>query len=391
MSIRTRIRRRTGRGPLARATVVGLAVVASSALGIASASAAASATISLDPTDVHVMLYPVENMGPLTARDSMGSGSGGAGGAFGGTDTPAPVTTEWGGAVVVQLPAGLDGSAMRVSLDLMATMDSAPTRTYSTTTTAPNHLVLTDLGSGSYRVDLPADDSVDGPLGGLTFENITSTNTHVDVGAALPYLLTFTGTGTAVRNLAPQIMAMAELPCPAAPATPCAPTPVDAGGTFDITVPPASLLRALGLGTLDDMALALGRFDDNGDPIGEPLVLTDHPGLVTVSDAYHATVHLPATMHGGTYELTLVQATGTAGAISVTFGELQVKGIPATPRIVNTGLLSNTEWSEPAVATAPRTGKGSAPLVGAGAGMLLLAGGAAVGTLRGRRQSAVAE
>jgi hypothetical protein len=391
MSIRTRLPHRTGRGPLARATVVGLALLTSSALGLASASAAAAVVISLDPTDVEVMLYPVENMGPLTAHDSMGSGDG-SGGLIGGPDTPAPVTTEWGGAVVVQLPAGLDGSAMRVSLDLMATMNSSPTRTYSTTTTAPNHLVVTDLGSGSYRVDLPADDSVDGPLGGLTFENITSGNTHVDVGGALPYLLTFTGTGTSVRNLAPQVMAMAELPCPASPATPCAPTPVDAGGTFGITVPPASLLRALGLGTLDDMALALGRFDDNGDPIGEPLVLTDHPGLVTVSDAYHATVHLPATMHGGTYELTLVQATGTAGAISVTFGELQVKGIPATPRIVNAGLLSNTEWNEPPVATAPRTGRDSVPLVAAGAGMLLLAGGAAAGALRGRRrQSAVAE
>jgi hypothetical protein len=369
--------------------VVGLAVLTCSALGLASASAAAAVTISLDPTDVEVMLYPVENMGPLTVHDSMGSGSGGTGGA---TFTPTPVTTEWGGAVVVQLPAGLDGGAMHVSLDLMATMNSSSTRTYSTTAAGPNHLVVTDLGSGSYRVDLPADDSVDGPVGGLTFDNITSGNTHVDVASALPYLLTFTGTGTSVRNVAPQVMAMAELPCPGSPATPCAPTPVDAGESFGITVPPASLLRALGLGTLDDMELALGRFDDNGDPIGEPLVLTDHPGLVTVSDPYHATVHLPATMHGGTYELSLVQATGTAGAISITFGQLQVKAMPAAPRIVNAGLLSNTEWNEPPSATDPRTGRDSVPLVAAGAGMMLLAGGAAACTLRGRRRpSAAAE
>ena len=388
MSIRTGLRRRA-RGRLARAGVVALALLASSTLGLASASAASTPTISLAPSDVQVVLYPVENMGPLTVDNAIGGQmSSGSGVTATGMDPATPVLTEWGGAVVVQLPASLDGSAMTVSLDLMATEDGSPTRTYSTTSAAPDQLVITDLGSGSYRIDLPADDAVDGPFGALTLHNIASADTHISVMGALPYLLQFTGTGTSVQNLAPQVIALADLPCPAAPATSCPPVPVDAGTTFALTVPAASLLRSLGLGTLDHMALALDQYDDNGDPIGDTFVLTDRPGLVRVSDPYNATVHLPATMRGGTYVLTLVQTTGTAGAISVTFGELQVKAIPPAPRIVNTGLLSNTEWTEPPAAVPAE--KGSGPMVAAGAGMMLLAGATTAATLRGRRRETAA-
>jgi len=381
MSIRTCLRRRA-RGRLARAGVVGIALVASSTLGLTSAAASAPPTISLAPTDVQVMLYPVENMGPLTVDNTIGAETSG-GMTSTSIDTPTPVTTEWGCAVVVQLPATLDGSAMTVSLDLMATMSGSPTRTYSTTSAPPDHLVVTDLGGGSYRIDLPADDSVDGPIGGLTLDNITSTDSHVDVMGAMPYLLQFSGTGTSVANLAPQVMALADLPCPASHATSCPAVPVDAGTTFALTVPPTSLLRSLGLGTLDHMALALDQFDANGDPIGNTFVLTDRPGLVHVSDPYNATVHLPATMRGGTYELTLVQTTGTAGAISVTFGELQVKAVPPTPRIVNTGLRSDPEWVQPDAVPAPRR---SVPMIAAGGAMMLLAGVTTAATLRGRRR-----
>jgi hypothetical protein len=310
--------------------------------------------------------------------------------------TPTPVNTEWGGGFVLQLPPGLDGSAMTLSLDLMPTEQASPTRTYSTTSAAPDQLVTHDLGGGSYRVDLPADDFVNGPFGALTLDNVTSADTHVHVMPSMPYLLQFTGTGVSVANVAPQVMALADLPCPAVShGMSCPPTRVDAGSSFAITVPPTSLLRSLGLGTLDDMSLALDQFDDNGDPIGSTLVLTDRPGLVRVSDPYNGTVHLPTTTRGGTYELTLAQATGTAGALSVTFGELQVKGIPS-PRLVNAGLLSNTEWDETPPVAAPATGSVSVPLVATGAGMMLLAGGlvgsVAAGRLRERRrQAAVAE
>jgi hypothetical protein len=390
MSICTGPRRRARRGHLVRAGLVGLAVLASTAFGLSPASAAPTSTISLAPSDVQLILYPVENSGPLTV-DRITAGGGIGGGGVTSTYTPTPVTTEWGGGVVVQLPAGLDGSAMDVSLDLMATESSPPTRTYSTASAAPNQLVVTDLGGGSYRVDLPADDFVNGPFGALTFDNVTSADHRIDVVGAEPYFLQFSGTGVSVQNVAPQIMALADLPCPVVShGMTCPSTLVDAGGTFAITVPAGSLLRSLGLGTLDGMALALDQFDEYGDPVGEPLVLTDRPGLVRVTDPYNATVHLPATTRGGTYGLTLVQATGTAGAISISFGELRVKGIPATPRIVNAGLLSDTGWDETPSAAA--AGKGSVPMVSAGVWMMLLAGGIAAGTLRGRRRaSAVAD
>jgi hypothetical protein len=141
------------------------------------------------------------------------------------------------------------------------------------------------------------------------------------------------------------------------------------------------------------MALGLTPLDSAGSATaGDPIVITDKPGLVTVTDAYNATVMLPASTRGGFYGLTLVQATGTAGSISVTFGELKVTGIPAppapapAPRIVNAGLHSNTGWGE-----GPSTGSGpgASPLVVTGAGLLLAAGLVTVAALRPRRRGAV--
>jgi hypothetical protein len=141
------------------------------------------------------------------------------------------------------------------------------------------------------------------------------------------------------------------------------------------------------------MVLALDRLDEEGYAIGdEPIVLTDDPSLVTVADSYNATVSLPADTPGGAYGLTLVQSTGTAGSISITFGELDVTGVPtaavaevaqATPRVVNAGLRSDTGWGEtPAAGSAP----GTSPLVAVGTGMLLLAAAGAAAALRPRRR-----
>jgi hypothetical protein len=353
-----------------RAGVVAVAVLASSALGLPSAIAAPSVVIPLTPPEVGVLLYPVENTGPMTADMAEEE-----------AEVMTQVPVEWTGSVVVQLPPLLDGAAMEVSLDLMATEDGTVTRTYSTTLLAPNALVVTDLGGGAYSVALPADDAVNGPFGVLSFLGVSSAEPGIEVVGPLDYYLEFTGTGVLVANVAPQVLAIAQVPCPLSSMTRCPAIPVDAGEQFGITVPPASLLRTLGLGTLDDMALALDRLDAEGYPTGaEPIVLTDDPTLVTVSDPYNATVTLPASTPGGTYGLTLVQATGTAGSISVTFGELQVTGVPA-PRIVNAGLRSNTGWGEDA---RPATGLGVSPLVAVGAGMMLVAGAGAGMALRRR-------
>jgi hypothetical protein len=365
MSTRT-VPRRAG---LVRAGVVTAVVLGSSALGLPSAVAAPSVVIPLSPPEVGVLVYPVENTGPLTVDMAEEP------------ELYTPVPVEWTGSIVVQLPPLLDGAGMDVSLDLMATEDGTGTRTYSTSSLAPNALTVTDLGSGAYSVALPADDTLNGPFGLLTLDGFSSTEAGIQVMAPLDYFLEFTGTGVSVANVAPQLLAFGQVPCPLSSMTRCPAIPVDAGEQFGITVPPASLLRTLGLGTLDDMVLGLDELDADGMATGaETIFLTEDPSLVTVSDPYNATVTLPASTPGGSYMLTLVQATGTAGSISVTFGELEVTGVPApAPRIVNAGLRSNTGWGEDAPAD-----RGVSPLVAVGAGMMLVAGAGAEMALRRR-------
>jgi hypothetical protein len=335
-------------------------------------------TLSLDPTDVGIVLYPVENTGPLTVDTSPDD-----------EVAPTPVDTEWGGGVVVQLPPSLDGAGMDVSLDLMPTADDVATRTYTTHSLAPNQLVVTPLGSGKYSVALPADDTINGPFGLLTFDDLGTTDPRFETDGPLEYLVQFTGTGVAVANLAPQILAVASLPCPGSPSAPCAPIPVLAGAQLRLTVPPTSLLRTLGLGTLDQMGLGLDKLDADGFPTGaDTTVLTDNPALVSLTDSYNATVTLPASTPSGSYGLTIVQTTGSAGAVSITFGELQVRH-PAKPRLRNAGLVSNTGWGE-TVSAAPEAAPAGAsePVVATGAGMIVLAGVVVAGVHRGRRRDA---
>jgi len=360
---------------LVRAGVVAVAVLASSALGLPSAVAAPAVVIPLTPPEVLVVPYAVENTGPMTPDMADYP------------ETITPVAVEWTGSLVVQLPPLLDGAGMEVSLELMATEEGAVTREYGTTLLAPDTLTVTDIGSGAYSVALPADDTVNGPFGRLTFDGVSSTETGIEVLAPFDYFLEFTGAGGAVANVAPQILAIAQVPCPLSSMTECPAIPVDAGEQFGITVPPTSLLRALGLGTLDDMMLGLEKLDGDGMATGEEtIMLTDDPTLVTVSDPYNATVTLPASTPGGTYGLTLVQATGTTGSLSVTFGKLAVTGVPApvapaAPRIVNAGLRSHTGWGEEA---RPAPDRGLSPLVAVGAGMMLVAGAGAAVALRRR-------
>ncbi len=125
------------RAGLVRAGVVAAVVLASSALGLPSAAAAPSVVIPLSPPEVGLLVYPVENTGPMTPDMSEES------------ELYTPVPVEWTGSLVVQLPPLMDGAGMDVSLGLMATEDGPVTRTYSTTLLAPNALTVTDLGSGA--------------------------------------------------------------------------------------------------------------------------------------------------------------------------------------------------------------------------------------------------
>ena len=102
-AVRPPVRRR-----LVRGAVLGVAVLSATAWGTTPAGAAAGLTIPLSPSDLAVVLLPVENTGALDPVAEPPE------------ELPeeTPVVVGWGGSVELQLPAGLDGSAMSVSLDL---------------------------------------------------------------------------------------------------------------------------------------------------------------------------------------------------------------------------------------------------------------------------------
>ncbi|CAA9234592.1 MAG: hypothetical protein AVDCRST_MAG57-1207 [uncultured Blastococcus sp.] len=348
-------------------TTVGVAVLTTSAIGLSSAGAAPAATFQLAPPQVEVSLYPVENAGPLTVANISG-----------GTYTAVDVV--YGGAVEIQLPAGFDGSNMIVELGLAPTDSDTDTRTYSTEEVGPDALVVTDLTGGEYRVELPADDTTNGDFGFLRLFDVAHTDPNIFAPYS-EYLLEFTGTGVTTVDLAPAVFAFAEIPCTAAPSV-CPATPVPAASEIAFTVPVGSLLRTLGIGTLDDSALELQPLDRFGNPTG-PVV--DLSGAIRLIDSYNIAVTLPAGLAAGLYEVTLVQATAAFGA-SFSFGGLEIVA-PATTvttvaPVVNTGLRSNTGWGEETV----QADAGTSTLVAVGGAMVAVAAAGTVVALRSRRR-----
>lgn len=379
----------SGRRSTARAGVVGLAVLTSAVLGAGPAGAAGSVTIPLDPTDVTIYLDGVENYdGSAIDPEDF---------AF----TPLPAA--WGGQVVLQLPDRLDGSAMDVHLDLSPDAESAPTRTYSTTTPGPDGLVVSPLGSGRYGVTLPPDDGDgDGPVGWLHAEGITSLDGH-DVVPSPDYQLELSSDAPPVVELEPQPVAFAEQLCPVMAATRCPTSTVTAGTSFVLTVPPTSVLRGLDTGTLETAEVSLLDVSGYGLSSWEPLVLSDDPALFSASGPWDATVTLPGGLRAGDHQLSVQLGDATSGgAIAIVDVELHVLpaqappaatppaatpptgGPTATPTlqpvVVNAGLRSNT-----GVETVEAGSGGSAPAA-VGAGLLLLSGVGGVAVVRARRR-----
>ena len=137
MSVRTPSR------ALPRAAVGSLAALVAFALGASPAGAAPGLTVPLSPPQVEVFLAPMENYADVPAEDE---------------DGLTPVELEWGGAVELQLPAGLDRSGATVVLQTGQADQDEPARTLSSAGTGADQLDVTDLGDGASRITLPADD-----------------------------------------------------------------------------------------------------------------------------------------------------------------------------------------------------------------------------------------
>lgn len=241
---------------LPRAAVVALAALSALALGASPAGAAAALTIALDPHQVGVFLVPAENQADPEDVEADRDG-----------DWYTPVEVEWGGAVVVQLPAGTDGSAASWTLDTGSDMDDEPTRSLSSEAIGADHLDVTDLGGDAHRVALPSDPA-GGPIGLLSVDGVTGSDEAIEAVGPLFYLLEFTASGTSVVTLEPQLSVFSSVPCGfdllGLPDR-CPPYQVAAGDTVGLTVPEGSLLRSLGFGGFDDVVVALSPVEFDGD------------------------------------------------------------------------------------------------------------------------------
>lgn len=351
---------------LVRAGVAGLAVLAASGVSLPAASAAPATTIALNPASVELILHSTKNLGLLPVASPV-------------PDDPfMTVPVGYGGSVTFTIPPQLSSPTPipYVQLGLAPAAGSSVTRLYTSTATVPaDRLTVTDLGSGKFQVDIPADDGTNGPSGHLAVTPLTST-----VGAGAQFVdpaqfwLDLSGGGPASVDLPAQLVVNAGSPC-----GPCqADASVRAGSPFDVTLPVASLISASGIPDLSSSAFSFRTADQNWLAVGTATSLT---GTLS-SDARTVTLTLPPGTAGGRYELDVVLGDATAAVIAMAPVLLDVTA--ANPDVrSNTGLRSDTgvEGSDAAPAG------GASALVPLGAAMVLVAGVGSVAVLRRRTSS----
>ncbi|OMQ14214.1 hypothetical protein A7K94_0218190, partial [Modestobacter sp. VKM Ac-2676] len=302
------------RRPLARIGVVSLAVVASVGLGVSGAGAAPeNPTTTLAPESVQFALWSPQNSGELPVQSPLpGSGF-------------EAIPVAWGGAVTITLPAQVapTGPTLQASLALVDEANEA-TRTWSTGAVAPaDVLVVTALGGGSHRIDLPADDGVNGPGARLELTGLAST-----LGAwssfiePVRWFLELSAGAPDAVTLASQVDAESTVGCPASDTdfSTCTPLPVTAGTAMDVVLPAATRLDELGIPGLGHSDFALS--DVPGGPQIEGLAL---PLEATPSaDARTATMTVPAGTRPGRYVLVSVLGDGAGQVVSATYSVVEV-------------------------------------------------------------------
>ena len=343
-------------------------------VGIAPAAGAATdVTIALEPTEVELNAFPVENFG---AMDPMADPA----------TAPVlkPVLVQYSGTITVDVPAELDDSAVGAELVFDDDGDGVPDATYSSSLAPadPQFLSVTGQGTGSITIALPADDPVAGDAATLFLQPLTST-----LGSAFTYYdsvfyeLQFDPAATATVAVAPELIAASQVPCAISSSARCAlPTAVTAGSTVTLDLTAGSALRELGLTDLTGVQVGFSPLDADGVPTGAAVALTTE---VTGSTASFV---LPAGTAAGSYGLVVAQQI-PSGGVSVVIVELTVEAEavvapPTAEPVINDGLRSNTGVE---VVEADSAGTLA---VAAGTGMLVLAGAGGVAVARSRRRPA---
>jgi hypothetical protein len=333
---------------------------AAALIGAPAAAAAGTETpvVSLDPPDAELFLVPTENYGDLLGGPAAASTGDAApvelaeaaamappeiAATFGADVTESShlgngeVDVEYGGTVDVRLPALVDATAVKISVAVLADDPEADPRVYSTDPAAVDPLVVADLGGNEFTVTLPADDGVFGPEAVLLFDGLESTAPNVTNVYPLAYYLAFTGPGTGSVTLEPAVGLFTSATCPVAAVT-CPSTDVQAGDSFGLRVPAASLLRTLDFGRLDTAEVSLLREDDDWES-AEEYDSTQDAGLLTRHGPSTASVNLPDDMGAGAYYGAVIEGSPLSGGFSMTSFEVDVAAVP-----LNAGLHSDTGW-----------------------------------------------
>ncbi len=230
------IRRSSLPGGLVRAGVAGLAVLAATGVWLPAASAAPAVTISLDPGYVELSLRPSNGGALLTSSLSA-------------DPYATPVAVGFGGTVTFTVPAELASSDatldVSISVDDPADVpDGSNAAIYSRVIDDPlveQPLVVADLGGGTFRVTMPADDGVHGPEAVLALgplEPTVGTPGTVFIDPA-HWRLALSSGGPASATLTSQIVAVACPPDSGQPGCPTTATRVPWGVSCSSRCPPA--------------------------------------------------------------------------------------------------------------------------------------------------------
>jgi hypothetical protein len=224
-----------------------------------------------------------------------------------------------------------------------------------------DQLTVDDLGGNELAVRLPADTGTYGPEALLLVDGLTGTDPGASTVVPLFYYLQFTGVGAGTVTVEPTAGLIADADCSVESQELCPGTPVTAGGSFDLTVPPTSLLRSVGFGRLDTAGLEIFAEDEES----EEYYSSEDEGLLTRHDASRATVNLPEEISTGTfYGLTWEGDPLDGGGFAITTFTVDVQ-----PVAVNAGLHSDTGWVEDV-----RQASAGSTKAAAGITMLVVAG-----------------
>ena len=346
------------------------AVLASTASG---AGAATGVVIPLEPGEVILSAFPVENFGPMDPMTDPNA-----------SPTFALVDVQYSGTLTVNLPVELDSAAVEAEIGFDDNNDGNPDKVYSSALAVsdPNHLAITGEGTGSIQITLPTDDNTGSDEAVLFLEPLTTNlSAAFDYYDPVFYDLNFTAAAAAAVTVEPVLVAVSQEPCDISTLTRCAfPTPITAGSTVTLDLTSGSALRELGIADLTGVQVGLVQLDANGDPVGAPTLLT------ATASGSTANFTVPAGTAAGSYGVVIAQE-GSTGAISTVFVEITVVAATtpaaAPTTAVNAGLRSNTgvEMVE--------TGSTGNATVAMGAGLLLLAGAGGIAVARNRRRPAV--